>query len=103
MYQERDRHEFRLLRRALGLSLTACARAVGVTPRTVSLWEAGRVGLPYAPYRLLRLLAGAELPGAQWQGFRVVGDRIYTPEGHHFCRADLAWWLLTCRQAEAFR
>lgn len=53
-----------------GLTNVRCAALLGVTPRTVSAWESGRVRVPYAPYRLLRVLLGAELPGLGWEGFR---------------------------------
>ena len=94
---------FRTLRRAHRLSLAGCGKLLGVTGRTVSLWESGRVRVPYAPYRLLRTLLGARLPGEGWEGFQVVGDRLVSPEGHAFTRGDLAWLSLTFRQAEAFR
>jgi len=94
---------FRTLRRAHRLSLAGCGKLLGVTGRTVSLWESGRVRVPYAPYRLLRVLLGAELPGERWAGFRVVGDHLVSDEGRAFTRGDLAWLSLTFRQAEAFR
>ena len=84
-----DRRQFRFLRRELRLSLEACAELVGVTSRTIR-------------YRLLRLLNGSALPGPDWEGFRVVGDTLYTPEGHGFSVFDFQWWSLTCRRAEAF-
>jgi len=60
--------------------------------------------LPYAAYKLLRLLAsGKHLDSAHWEGFYVQGDALVTPEGHRFQAADLAWWSLAIRQAEAFR
>jgi len=97
-----DADGFRLLRRLHGLTIVRCAALLGVTARTVSTWESGRVRVPYAPYRLLRVLLGAELPGRGWEGFRLAGDRLVTPEGHEFARRDFEWWSLTCRRAEAF-
>jgi transcriptional regulator with XRE-family HTH domain len=98
-----DATRFRQLRRAHRLSLQACAELLGVTGRTVSRWESGRVRVPYAPYRLLRLLLGAALPGRGWEGFRVAGDRLVSAEGHSYTRGDLAWLSLTFRQADGFR
>lgn len=37
---------FRTLRRAHRLSLAGCGKLLGVTGRTVSLWESGRVRVP---------------------------------------------------------
>jgi len=93
---------FRLLRKTAGLTIEQCAAELGVTGRTVSKWESGRVRVPYAPYKLLRLLRGTELPYKGWEGYLVVGDRLISPEGHSFSRADLAWLSLTFRRAEAF-
>jgi hypothetical protein len=77
---------------------------LGVTPRTVSFWEAGRTRIPYAAFRLLRVMLGGELPGParEWEGFFIRGDRLYSPENHGFTAADLSWLSLTFRRSEAF-
>ncbi|MBZ3929037.1 DUF3653 domain-containing protein [Xanthomonas citri] len=35
--------------------------------------------------------------------YRIRAHTLITPEGHTFPAADLAWWSLLFRQAEAFR
>jgi hypothetical protein len=75
---------------------------VGVTARTICHWESGRARIPYAPFKLLRVLLGGELPGEQWRGFFIRGERLYSPEDHGFTAADLSWLSLTFRRAEAF-
>lgn len=95
---------FRTDRYRLRLSHVSCAKLLGVSVRTVQNWEAARARLPYAAYKLLRLLAsGKHLDSAHWHGFYVQGDALVTPEGHRFQAGDLAWWSLAIRQAEAFR
>jgi DNA-binding transcriptional regulator YiaG len=41
-----------------GLSIEETAKALHVTTRTVRYWISGRVGIPYAAYRLVRILVG---------------------------------------------
>lgn len=97
-------NRFRTDRYRLRLSHVSCAKLLGVSVRTVQNWEAARARLPYAAYKLLRLLAsGKHLDSAHWDGFYVQGDALVTPEGHRFQAGDLAWWSLAIRQAEAFR
>lgn len=72
--------------------------------RTIQNWEAGRTRIPHASFKLLRMLAsGRYLASDAWTNFHVRGDVLHTPEGHTFPAADLAWWSLAIRQAEAFR
>lgn len=94
---------FRDARLACLLSVPAAAKLLRVTERTVQNWEAGRVRVPYAAFKLMRVLRGYELPDPAWRGFRVVGDTLWTPEGHPFRPDHMAWWSLTCRMADEFR
>ena len=59
--------------------------------------------MPYAAYKLLRLLRGGKVLGAGWDHFYVRRDVLVTPEGHEFKAGDLAWWSLLVRQAREFR
>ncbi|MFN3842515.1 MAG: VC1465 family Xer recombination activation factor [Rehaibacterium terrae] len=79
------------------------ARLLRVCPRTVRNWEAGRTRIPYAAFKPMRLLRGFELPGDAWRGWRLIGDTLWSPEGHGFRAGDHAWWSLLVRQAAAFR
>jgi hypothetical protein len=87
----------------IGSPSPAAASSSGSRGEPCCCGSPGRVRVPYAPYRLLRVLLGAELPGEGWEGFRVVGDRLVSDEGRAFTRGDLAWLSLTFRQAEAYR
>ncbi|MCW5604006.1 MAG: helix-turn-helix domain-containing protein [Burkholderiales bacterium] len=79
------------------------AQVLGVAPRTVRNWEAGRSRVPYSAFKLLRILGGYALPGQAWRGFYLRGDTIWSPEGRSFQATDLAWWGLTVAMARTFR
>jgi DNA-binding transcriptional regulator YiaG len=51
--------EVRAARKALGLSQVAMAQVVGVTPRTITHWEAGSRNVPEPAARLIRSLENA--------------------------------------------
>ena len=62
-----------------GRSVRDLARAAGVTERTARRWKAsGRV-----PRKQRLILQGEDLASAApaWAGWRLTGDRLYTPEG----------------------
>lgn len=79
------------------------AAVLGVAPKTVRNWEAGRSRVPYSAFKLLRILGGYALPGQAWHGFYLRGDTLWSPEGKAFQAADLAWWGLTVAMARSFR
>src|SRR3546814_18321835 len=90
------------MRLSCALSVGAAAKVLHVTARTLHNGEAGASRVPYAAYKLLRLLRGGELPGAAWKGWRLHGDTLYSPEGHGFGARDHAWWSLLVRRAAMF-
>lgn len=94
---------FREARQVCSLSIPEAAKLLRVSARTVQYWEAGTVRVPYAAFKLMRILRGYELPGTAWRGYRLVGDTLWSPEGLAFKAADHRWWSLTCRMAAEFR
>jgi hypothetical protein len=87
----------------VGLGVVACADLLRVTERTIRNWEAGAVRIPYAAYKLMRVLRGGRyLAHPVWRDFRVWHDVLVTPEGHRFQAGELAWWSLLVRRARAF-
>ncbi|WP_228257910.1 VC1465 family Xer recombination activation factor [Pseudoxanthomonas winnipegensis] len=101
MRDQADR--FRVERLTLRLTIPACAELLRVSPRTVSNWEAGKVRIPYASYKLMRVLRGSKLLGPEWSGFSIRGSRLCTPEGRELHASDLAWWSLMVLQAQEYR
>ncbi|MFI8716345.1 VC1465 family Xer recombination activation factor [Stenotrophomonas sp. NPDC077464] len=95
---------FRQDRSQLRLTHRSCSKLLQVSVRTIQNWEAGRTRIPHASFKLLRMLSSGRYLGDQaWSNFHVCGAVLHTPEGHTFPAADLAWWSLAIRQAEAFR
>lgn len=94
---------FREARLSAGMGVERCADLLRVSERTVRNWEAGKVRIPYAAYKLLRVLRGGRfLADPIWRDFRVWRDVLITPEGHKLPAGDLAWWSLLVRRARAF-
>jgi DNA-binding transcriptional regulator YiaG len=95
---------FREARHASFLTTEACSQLLRVSERTVRGWESGETRIPYAAYKLLRVLKGGRyLQHPHWQHFIVHGATLVTPEGHRFTAGDLGWWLLLVRQAKQFQ
>ena len=79
------------------------AQILHVTPRTVRYWFSGKTVVPFAAYKLLRILNRFELPGDAWAGWHMHSGKLWTPEGFSFEPQDGAWWSLIVRQARSFR
>ena len=94
---------FKDTRLLCALSVPAAGKLFRVSERTIRNWEAGRVGVPYTAFKLMRILRGFELPGHQWKGYRLIGDTLWSPEGLAFKAVDHYWWSLTVRMAREFR
>ena len=86
-----------------GLSIDQAAKMLHVTPRTIRYWFAGKVAVPYAAYKLVRVLRWFELPGKPWAGWHMHSGKLWTPEGHGFTPDDQNWWSLLVRQARSFK
>lgn len=93
---------FKAMYARLGFSVADVAKFLQVTPRTVHAWISGRVRIPYAAYKLLRVQLHYELPGEAWSGWSLSAGRLYTPEGFELNPHDFTWWSLLCRKASMF-
>jgi hypothetical protein len=93
---------FKAMYASLGLTVDDVAHFLQVSPRTVQLWISGRVRIPYAAYKLLRLQLRYELPGDAWKGWHLSAGRLYTPEGFELNPHDFSWWGLLVRRAALF-
>lgn len=94
-----DAADFVDVRLLAALTRAQAAHLLRVTVRTLRNWEQGKVRVPYSAYALLRIHGGYALPGEAWQGWRIRGDALYSPEGLAFRASDAAWWSLTCAMA----
>ena len=94
---------FKAMYSSLGFSAGDVANFLQVTSRTVQLWVSGRVRIPYAAFKLMRLMLHYELPGKAWEGWHLSAGRLYTPEGLELAPHEVSWWSLLVRQARSFR
>lgn len=94
--------KFKAMFSSLGLSVVDAANFLQVSPRTVQLWVSGRVRIPYAAYKLMRLQLRYELPGEAWAGWHLSAGKLYTPENHELNPKDFSWWSLLVRRAAMF-
>ena len=88
---------------SLDMDLAACAQFLQVSQRTLHNWQSGRHVIPFAVYKLLRLLNRMDLPGPTWAGWYFVAGKLVSPEGRTFEGTDSSWWSLLIRQAAMFR
>ena len=86
----------------LGLTPESAGKILHVSPRTVRYWISGKTQAPYAAYRLLRIMTGAELPSPGWDGWHMHSGKLWSPEGHGFLPSDSSWWGLLVRKARLF-
>ena len=76
--------DFRDLRRSADLTRKQAADVLDVAVRTVQNWETGGARIPWMAFRMLRVLTGYALPGKAWEGWLVLGDRLYAPNGRWY-------------------
>lgn len=102
-YQPISHAKFRETRLLARLTQEEVACLLHVTGRTVALWEAGKTGIPYAAFRLLKIHVGFELPGKAWKGWSIRGDTLWSPEQRPYRAGYLAYQWLTFAMADSFR
>jgi Ca2+/Na+ antiporter len=83
----------------LSLTHLDAAQLLHVSLRTLQNWLRGRHEVPYAAYKLLRLMRYMELPGESWTGWHFSRGQLVTPEGRTISRKDGSWWSLLVRRA----
>lgn len=93
---------FKALLADTGLSPEAAGKLLHVTARTIRYWISGKVTVPYAAYRLVRIMRLFELPCVGWDGWHMHSGRLWSPEGHGFVPSDSTWWGLLVRKAHMF-
>ena len=99
-----ERHDrFKVLFAQTGLGVDGLGKLLHVTPRTVRNWLSGSTAVPYAAFKLLRVLRGFELPMAGFEGWCMHSGKLWTPEGRPIEPSDGGWWSLLVRLAHSFR
>jgi hypothetical protein len=98
-----DAAAFADVRIICGLDVGRAARLLHVAPRTVRRWESGRCRVPYAAFRLLRLMAAGRVLCGPWREFSVRGETLWTPEGKAFKAHELAYLWLTFAMARRWQ
>nr|WP_242472741.1 VC1465 family Xer recombination activation factor [Rhodoferax fermentans] len=93
---------FKILLADAGLTPEQAGKELHVTPRTIRYWISGKVLVPYAAFRLIRILRMYELPQPGWDGWRMHSGWLWSPEGFSFKPDDANWWYLLVRRAEGF-
>jgi len=101
-YRAQLGYRLRTARSGMGWSIADAAKYFQVTERTWHNWESGAHRIPYAVYKLCRVLARMELPGEGWAGWSFQGNALITPEGRTIEPRDSSWWSLLCRRAAGF-
>lgn len=73
-----------------GIPAPLIASACGVSVRTATRWKAKRRAPAWAT-RAVRLLVDCELApvSADWQGWRIAGGELVSPEGERFAPGDV--------------
>ncbi len=90
------------MRQSLSLSRPATVKLLRVSLRTLNNRETGKVRIPYAAFKLVRLFSSYEIFHPIWKDWRIVGSRLVTPEGHSLEAGNFHWLSLMARRAEAF-
>jgi hypothetical protein len=93
---------FKILLLDAGLTPEQARKELHVTPRTIRYWISGKVLVPYAAFRLMRILRFFELPQPGWDGWHMHSGRLWSPEGFSFKPDDASWWHLLVRRADGF-
>ena len=67
-----------MARCSMAWSVAVAAKYFQVTERTWHNWETGSHRIPFAVYKLCRVLARLELPGDAWAGWSFQGGLLVT-------------------------
>lgn len=86
-----EAENFELLRVTHRLSVKNVSELLHVSEATVLNWESGRARIPYAAYRLLKVLRNHEMPDQAWDGWRLSGDTLYSPTNRSFKPHELLY------------
>jgi DNA-binding XRE family transcriptional regulator len=86
-----DPEKFRIARLRAGLKQGQAADMLDVTVKTLRNWEDARSPVPYAAFRVMRLMGGYVLAGKAWEGWTLKDDQLFSPEGRSFKPHELRY------------
>jgi transcriptional regulator with XRE-family HTH domain len=102
-YAPIDPDKFRYTRESARLSREEAACILHVTPRTIQLWEKGTSAIPYAAFKLLRILCRYDLPGSGWEDWCLHSGALWSPAGDRFDPARLSYLANPLAMADMWR
>jgi DNA-binding transcriptional regulator YiaG len=86
-----DPEKFRIARLRAGLKQVQAADMLDVSVKTLRNWEESRSPVPYAAFRVMRLMGGYLLAGKAWEGWTLKDDQLFSPEGRSFKPHELRY------------
>jgi len=81
--------DFILVRHVACLSQKNVATMLHVSLKTVMNWENEKTTIPYAAFKLLRIMTNYELPGKEWEGWSIRGGALFNPSGRQYQSHEL--------------
>lgn len=106
-----DPSDFYLMRRRACLTTLEASQLLDVTHKTLQNWEKGRVRIPYAAFRTLKIKVGYVFNDEHFKDWFVRDDTLWSPEGRGFKPYELRYisnyfwmanrWLPERRAAKA--
>jgi len=97
-----DGEDFKCARLLAGRSPAEVAELLRVTARTVRNWESGRCQVPYAAFKLMRIMTGYALPGEAWRGWCIRDGVLWSPTGRAFEAWGMGYLSLVFGMAREF-
>lgn len=75
-----------------GFPAEVIAEWCGVSIGTAEHYKASRRKPPTPVLRLFRLYRDGKVLGPEWDDYRVIGDRLFGPDGKHIRPNDIVLW-----------
>ena len=90
-----------------GFPAKVIAEWCGVSIGTAAHYKSGRRKPPTPALRLFRLKRDEKVLGDAWDGYRVINDKLFGPDGRHVRPSDIAlmglvWQALAEKDPESY-
>lgn len=79
-----------------GYPAEVIAEWCGVSVGTAEHYKAGRRKPPTPVLRLFRLYRDGKVLGHEWDGYKIVGDKLFLPDGRFATSTHIAHLSLMC-------